>query len=475
MRDRDAHGGATGAGGLMGDRVTVLGLGIEGVDLVRYLTAEGAVVTVSDSRPAEALAAQLESIADCNPTLSLGDNRIVDMTSADAVFVSQGVPRDLPALRVARERGVPLSSMSQLFFERCPAPIAGITGSSGKTTTTALTAGMLERAEIDHVVGGNIGIGLLALLKQITPDTRVVIELSHTQLETLDRSPALACVTNVTPNHLDRYPWERYVALKRRIIDFQGLGDLAILNADDERCLDFSRRARGRVAFTSIEAEIPGDGATLEDDWLVRRSGGEIHRLLRRDEVSLRGEHNLANVLQAAAVAAELGAPDAAITEIARSFAGVPHRLEPVRRVAGVLYINDSIATTPERTLAGLRSFDQPIVLLLGGRDKHLPLRELALFAAGRCRAVITFGEAGGLFAAAVHAAASEGPAAPSEGALIDEAGDVADAVSRAQAHARAGDIVLFAPAGTSFDAYRTFEARGQEFRRAVAELGGAP
>jgi len=450
-----------------GASVTVIGLGIEGIDLVRYLTAQGADVTVSDARSEALLTDQLAAIADCDARLSLGENRVADAEGADAVFVSQGVPQDLPALRAARRADVPISSMSQLFLERCPAPVAGITGSSGKTTTTALTGAMLDQAGIDHVVGGNIGVGLLGLLDEITPETTVVVELSHTQLETVDRSPELACVTNVTPNHLDRYSWASYVDLKRRIFQFQREDDLAIFNLDDEVCAGFAEEVPGRVAYTSMYREIPGDGALLSGGRVVRRDGGEQHDVLGRDEIALRGEHNVANVLSATAIATRLGVPDAAIAETARTFLGVPHRLEPVATVGGVSYINDSIATTPERTLAGLRSFEEPVVLLLGGRDKHLPLREMASLAAERCRAVITFGEASELFAGAVR------DARDSERPAVEQVADVRSAVRRASEVAQAGDVVLFSPAGTSFDAYRTFEQRGADFRAAVAELGG--
>lgn len=355
--------------------------------------------------------------------------------------------------------------MTQLFLERCPAPIAGITGSSGKTTTTALTAAMLDAEGIDYVVGGNIGIGLLGLLDQIKPETKVVVELSHTQLEGVDQSPPLACVTNVTPNHLDQYSWASYVDLKRRIFQFQSGDDLAIFNLDDEVTAGFVDEAPGRVAYTSATRDIPGDGALLTDGELVRREAGSDHALLGYDEIALRGEHNVANVLSAAAIAARLGASDRAIAEAARSFEGVPHRLEPVATIRDVLYVNDSIATTPERTIAGIRSFEEPLVLLLGGKDKKLPLRELAALAVERCRAVVTFGDAGDLFANAVREALD------SKTPTVERVDDLEAAVRTAAQRAQTGDVVLCSPAGTSFDAYRTFEVRGEHFRTVVAAL----
>lgn len=452
-----------------GQRVTVVGLGIEGVDLVRYLAGRGARVTVSDARPAAALRAPLDRIADVpGVTLSLGGHRLDDIAGADAVYASQGVPDDLPALREARRRGVPVSSMTRLFFERCPAPVAGVTGSSGKTTTVALVGAMLAADGADHVVGGNIGVGLLSLLDRIGPGTRVVVELSHTQLASLEQSPHIACVTNVTPNHLDRFSWDAYVGLKRRIFAFQRPGDLAILNIDNPICAAFAQEAPAAVATTAVAHPLPGDGVTVTPTAVVRRQHGTDFTVCRREEIRLRGRHNLDNVLSAVAVAAALGVPDDRAAEAIRAFRGVPHRLEPVAQVAGVTWVNDSIATTPERALAGIGAFAEPLVLLLGGRDKHLPPADLARAAATRCRAVVTFGEAAEHFAAAVTAARD------GDTPVVRSVADVPAAVAAAAELARPGDVVLFSPAGTSFDAYRTFEERGHAFREAVGALPGA-
>ena len=446
----------------------MVGLGIEGIDLVRYLGAQGAQVTVSDARPASALKQSLAAIADVpGVTLTLGGNRERDLDGAEAVFLSQGVPADLPAVRAARERGAEVSSMTRLFMELCPAPIAGITGSSGKTTTTALVGAMLEASGRDYVVAGLIGVGMLGLLDRIAPLTTVVLELSHTQLESIDQSPAIASVTNVTPNHLDRYSWPTYVGLKRRIFEFQRPDDLAIFNVDDEVCAGFADEAPGHVAYTSMARALPGDGVTISGGMIVRRRGGEERPVLPRDEIRLRGEHNMANVIMAIAVAGALEVPDAVAAVAARDFTGVPHRLEPVATLAGVQWVNDSIATTPERTLAGLRSFTEPVVLLLGGRDKHLPTRELAIEAMSRCRAVVTFGEATELFMNALNEVrAGDTP-------TLAQAATVEEAVGEAARLARPGDVVLFSPAATSFDAYRNFEERGRAFREAVYAMAG--
>lgn len=448
-------------------RVTVIGLGIEGIDLVRFLAAEGASVTVSDRRPREELREALDAIADFDVRLSLGANRAEDATTADAVFVSQGVPDDNPAVAAALAAGIPVSTMLELFLDRCPAPVTGITGSAGKTTTTALVAAMLEAERLPHVMGGNIGIGLLSLLPQITPTTRVVVEMSHTQLDRVSVSPHVACVTNVTPNHLDRFAWDDYVELKRRILRFQGPNDIAVLNLDNEVTRGFAEDARGRVVFTSMHGNVPGDGAVLRDGHILRIHDSETAEVIRREEMALRGEHNVENLLAAIAVSAQLGVSVDSAASAARSFTGVPYRLEPVATVRGVLYVNDSIATAPERTLAGLHSYTEPVVLLLGGRDKQLPMGEMATEAVSHCRAVICFGESGDLYAQAVRDAAG-GRDFP-----LVRVDTVDQAVEAASTLAQAGDVVLFSPAATSFDQYRNFEERGRAFRAAVARLDG--
>ena len=454
---------------LRGARVTVIGLGIEGIDLVRFLAGEGARVTVSDMRTADQLQDALLAIADCDVTPSLGANRVEDVIQAEAVFVSQGVPSTLPALVAAQERGIPLSSMLQLFLDRCPAPVTGITGSSGKTTTTSLTGAMLHASGQDYVVGGNIGVGLLSLLPEITPTTRVVAEMSHSQLERARTSPHVACVTNVTPNHLDRYSWEGYIELKRNIVRHQRADDIAVLNLDDEIARSFAGSTPARIVHTSRFEAIPGDGAVVDNGVLVRVLDGEREAVVPHADVALRGEHNIENLLLAIAVASQIGCSAADCEETARTFTGVLHRLEPVATMGGILWVNDSIATTPERTLAGLRAYTEPLVLLVGGRDKYLPNREMAAEAVRRCRAVVAFGESGDLYAEAVREAAQEvGSDLP-----IRRVDSVEDAVTAASGLVREGDVVLFSPAGTSFDRYRNFEERGEAFRVAVRSLAG--
>ena len=452
----------------MGKHVTVLGLGIEGVDVVRYLAAQGATVTVSDSKSPEELSPRIKELDGLPVRFSLGENRVEDALSAEVLFVSQGVPLTVPAIEAARERGIPISSMTRLFLELCPGIVVGITGSSGKTTTTALVGAMFAAAGRKHVIGGNIGVGLLGLLECITPETWVVLEMSHTQLETAGRSPHIACVLNVTPNHLDRYEWDEYVALKLRILQDQKRGDIAVLNLDDEVACSFATETPAHIVWFSSRREPNGDAAAfLRDGGLHWRQGSVETKLLAVEELPLRGAHNVQNALAAIAVGCSAGLGFEAVAHAVREFKPVPHRLELVATVAGVSYYNDSIATTPERAMAGLRSYQEPVVLLLGGREKHLPLEELADAAVERCRAVVCFGEAAGLLDEAVSYASGQAGRELS----IERVETLDEAVAEAHRQARPGDVVLLSPACTSYDAYANFEERGEDFRRLVRRL----
>lgn len=454
---------------LSGKRVTVLGLGIEGVDLVRFATAHGAHVTVSDRRPADRLAEAINELGDLPVEFSLGSNDTSDILEADAVFVSQGVPLDLPGLVEARSGGTTISSMLKLFLELCPGPVVGITGSSGKTTTTALLGEMFRQDGVPHFVGGNIGVGLLEHLPEISPYTWAIIEISHTQLQMADRSPHIACLLNVTPNHLDRFSWERYRELKRNILAHQRPEDYAILSHDDVETRAMAETVCSQRLSFSLSDDIPDDGICVREGWAIWRRHHMDEPLFSINSLALRGIHNQANAIAAAACAATCGVSQPAIASAVSSFKGVPHRLEQVATARNVDFYNDSIGTTPERTLAGLRSFDRPIVLLLGGREKQLPLEELAREAAARCRAIVFFGEAGDKFEKVVANTMRRLPPANRPQAI--RMSNLAEAVEAASRLAKAGDAVLLSPAATSFDAYNNFQERGQHFRDLVQDI----
>jgi len=351
--------------------------------------------------------------------------------------------------------------MMGLFLDICPGPTVGITGSSGKTTTTALVGEMFEADERPFFVGGNIGIGPLNHLPVIRPYTWSVLEVSHTQLQLVERSPHVAAVLNITPNHLDRFTWEEYRQLKANILRHQTTEDVAVLGYDDPECRAIEPLVQGRLLRFSAGSELPGDGVSVRGGRAILRMGRMTEELFRLADVRLRGRHNQTNAVAAAAIASACGILPDAISCAIEAFRGVPHRLELVGEAAGVSYYNDSIATTPERTVAGLRSFDEPVVLLLGGRDKHLPLDDLAGEASQRCRSVILFGES-----AAKIERAFEGSSLP-----VTRVESLTEAIQEAKAVARPGDVVLLSPACTSYDAYDNFEERGEQFRTLVEEM----
>lgn len=457
---------------LGGKRVVVLGLGREGLDLATFLAAAGAEVTVADEQPAERLQDEVARLAGRPVTTYLGElpvDRV--LAGADCVFVSPGVPPEHPLVTAARAGQILVSSLVELFFELCPAPILGVTGSAGKTTTTSLLGEMFRAAGRDVHVGGNIGKPLLGELQRIAPTSDVVLELSSFQLEHLRRSPRVALVTNVTPNHLDRHgTMEAYWEAKRQIIAHQGPGDWAVLNADDAWSLRF--KPRGRSLRFSLEGTV--EGAYLAGSQLMLL--GEP--LVRVDDVPLRGRHNLANVLAAAAAAHAAGIEREPMVAAIRAFRGVPHRLEVVGERGGARYVNDSIATAPERSMAGLRAFHEPLVLIAGGGDKGFPeaaLREWLALAAGRVKHLVLLDSPDPPGRAGVHPLAPriaaalralDGPIPP-----LGEASSMDDAVRQAASVAAPGEVVLLSPGGTSYDRYRDFEERGRDFARAVSEL----
>jgi len=443
----------------VGLRVGVVGLGIEGIDIVRFLHEEGAAeIVVSERKLIDELSDQIRALNGIPFAVEAGGNDPGLAERVDVLFVSQGVPDDLPLLAAARAASVPITAMMRLFLKRCPAPVIGISGSAGKTTVTSLVGAMFEAGERPVFVGGNIGRGLLSALDVIRPDTTVVLEISHTQLVRTDRSPQLAAVLNVTPNHLDQFDWDAYVNLKRRLLRYQQTGDMVVLPSDEPIAAGFDIDTPATLYRFGV-GPFDGPGATVVDGQIVWRDGVEMI-VCPVDAIPLPGAHNRDNVLAAVAIAGAAGLPVGAMATAILNFQGVAHRLETIAEIDGVRFVDDSIATTPERTVAALRAIDGPIVLLLGGREKRLPLQPLLEVAQGRLRAVIGFGEAGALFTEAFRK-----QAAPPR---VVQQDDLAAALETAREIAQPGDTVLLSPAGASFDAYPNFAARGDHFRSLV-------
>ena len=446
---------------MAGARALVYSLGIEGRDLARWLLAQGASVTMADSRSA----AQLE---DASATPPEGVERTVrgellDPEGFDLLAVSQSVLRSNPNVVRARELGIPVVSQMALALRLCRGRVVGITGSSGKSTTTALVGAMAERAGMEHLVGGNLGGSLLDRIEDFPETATVILEMSHTQLQYTDRSPAIAAVTNVTPNHLDQFSWPDYVDLKRSILRYQEADGLAILNADDETSRELRADVRGDLAEVSLAGPVAGDGAWLEGEDIVSRRGGAAETVADAGALRMRGRHNVANAVMAVAIGRAMDLPANAVADALRQFPGLPHRLQVVGRAHGATWINDSIATSPDRAVAALEAVSEPAILLLGGREKALPLDKLQDAARDRCRAAICFGEAATPFAEAMAGAVG----------TVARVETLAEAVEAAAAIAQDGDAVLLSPAGTSFDGYPRFEARGDAFAALVAALEG--
>jgi len=479
-----------------GKRIVIVGLARQGSALARFFCAQGARVTITDIRPAERLEAERAALVALPITYVLGEHPFSLLDGCDLLCLSGGVPPESPLPQEARRRGVPLSNDSLLTLQLAAAPMIGITGSSGKTTTTTLVGEMLRAAGLRPWIGGNIGTPLIDRIPlgqrvEIGAAEPLVLELSSFQLQLFDASPQVSAVLNVTPNHLDRHPsMAHYTASKANILRYQSTADMAVLGIDDavtgrwwrtgrveiqadkgQPALN-ERIAAHRIGFSLREDLSEGAFLRSQDQTLVWRGPAQEREICCVDELRLLGRHNVANVLAACAISGVAGATQAAMRHVATTFAGVAHRLELVRQVGGVRWYNDSIATSPERVVAALKSFDAPLILLAGGRDKHLPWERFADLALQRVSRMILFGEAADLIADAVEAAwarvgdlRSPSPVEVYRCQMLDEAVELAARL------AQPDDVVLLSPGGTSFDAYRDFEERGEHFRRLVKAL----
>ena len=463
--------------------VVILGLARQGKALARFFAEQGWRVTVSDTRKPEALQDTMRELDGLPIRYVLGEHPLSLLDGCDLFCTSGGVPTDLPVVQEAARRGIPLSNDAQEFMRRCPAPIVGITGSAGKTTTTTLVGKMLAEAGFTTWVGGNIGNPLINDLAAMRPTDRVVMELSSFQLELMHVSPQIAGVLNITPNHLDRHKtMEAYSAAKANIVTHQSGSDIAVLSYDEPNARALARLTQAEVRYFSGMAQIGKAnlvdshnrfGAFLQGNTLVlQRAEGQSAVCERRD-LRLRGLHNAINALAAIALADAAGADIPAMARVLTTFTGVEHRLEEIRRVNGALWINDSIATAPERVLAALQSFDEPLILLAGGRDKDLPWEAFARMVIQRVRVLVLFGEATELIRGHVEAALAEARAKHQAVGVetVVAAGTLENAVQIAAQQAQPGDAILLSPGGTSFDAFRDFAARGERFRELVMAL----
>lgn len=459
-------------------QVLVIGFGRQGKALARWLPKIGASVVVNDSRTEEELNLNRRDYPGVRFVLGEHPENIINGIAV--ICVSGGVPLDLPILELAKQRGMTITNDAQLFMERCPAPIIGITGSAGKTTTTTLVGEIVRRAGYKTWVGGNIGDVLLDVLDDIQRDDVVVMELSSFQLELMTISPQVGAILNITPNHLDRHKtMEAYAAAKFNIIKHQHSTNMAVLSADDQMTRRFEDLVVGELAQFSRRKMVLNGAFAMGNRLMVSGTASYDyvpHVLCERSEIPLRGDHNVDNVLAACAIAGSLGlaadrpgiSPET-MREAIINFKPVPHRLEEVAVIDDVSYINDSIATAPERLVAALRSFDEPLVLLLGGADKDLRWEEAVHLSLQKAHKIILFGEEGEKQVRTKARRLFKLMGATER--ILHEVDDLATAVTRAHDLAQAGDVVLLSPGGTSYDAYKDFAERGEHFRQLVDAL----
>ena len=469
-------------------RIVILGLARQGIALARYLAQAGAQVVVSDAQPAEKLQAARAALADLPIEYSLGGHPPALLDGADLLCLSGGVTADLPLAQEARRRGVPLSNDSQIFLDNLPPGVqtVGITGSAGKTTTTTLVGKILNPLTPNPSppsqtgergvgargrgvrgcvwVGGNIGHPLIGEIAQMRAGDLAVMELSSFQLEIMTKSPNVGAVLNITPNHLDRHgTMEAYTTAKSHILLHQNADDIAVLGLDDAGARGLSGLVRGHGLYFSGEQEVQ-QGTFLKGESLTLRWGSHEQAICKTSDIRLRGRHNILNVLAACAISGAAGAEPEQMRAAIAGFTGVEHRLEFVAERGGAKWYNDSIASAPERVIAALKSFDEPIVLLAGGRDKKLPWEDLARLAQTRVKHLVLFGEAGPLIERAITA---EGM----DQAQYTRCEKLLEAVSVAASKASQGDVVLLSPGCASFDEFKDFAERGEKFREWVKAL----
>ncbi len=446
-----------------GKHVLVVGLGRSGRATAICLAKRGAIVTVTDLRPPAAFKAEIAELMPCKVGLELGAHREASFFERDLVVVSPGVPWDLPLLVAARSRRVRVVPEIEVASWFLTQPILGITGSNGKTTTTTLVGRMLEASGFRTFVGGNIGVPLISAVDTVPDDAWLVTELSSFQLEGIESfRPRVAALLNLSRNHLDRHPsFEAYIAAKARIFKNQRADDIAVINADDENVMRLASSIASRKVFFSRRQNLP-DGVFVSKGELRYRVGNLERGLFETAEIPLRGAYNVENVAAAAAAAATIGADFDALRQAVRHFRGVEHRLEFVREISKVQFFNDSKATSVDATAKSLSAFDGGVHLILGGKDKGAPYVPLWSLVRERVSEVLVIGAAADKIAQDLAGAAE-----------IVRAGTLERAVEEAFRRAAPGDVVLLAPACSSYDQFQDFEHRGRVFKELVERLAG--
>lgn len=447
-------------------RVAIVGFGVSHRELAEVLHRQGMDITVCDQ--SEKYEAENKRLLDeMGVKYLLGKNYPEYFDDFDIIFRTPGMYYYHPVLTRARERGIVVTSETEMFFETCPCPIYAVTGSDGKTTTTTLIYEMLKASGKTVHLGGNIGKPLYARIEQIKPEDAAVVELSSFQLLSMRTSPQVAVITNITPNHLNVHKdMQEYIDAKCHILWHQDAFSRAVLSRDNQTTYDLRQFVRGACSYFSRQQKVENGAYLREDGYLIRSRNGAEEVLLHKDEIKIPGVHNVENYLTAIAAVGEDVSREV-ILDVAKNFGGVEHRIEYVRTVDGVRYYNDSIATSPTRVIAGLRSFDQKLIVIAGGYDKNIPYEPLGKDINERVKTLILLGKTG----PKIEKAVTEYPGYHPQELNIIRVSTLEEAVLAARAAAKPGDVVTLSPASASFDLYRNFEERGAHFKRLVQEL----
>lgn len=451
---------------LKNKKIAIIGLGVSNIPLIDYLHDFQAKITVFDKRNEEKIDKDvLEKIENYKISKNFGENYLSNLKDFDIIFKSPSCRSDLPEIEAEVKRGAILTSEIEKVLELAPCKIIAVTGSDGKTTTTSLIYEIVKQ-KYKAYLGGNIGIPLFTKIKEIQPEDVVVLELSSFQLMTMKKSPDIAVVTNVTPNHLDIHKsYEEYIEAKKNIFLNQNEDNTLVLNYDNEITKNFAKTAKSKVIFFSSKEKI--ENGVIYDDGIIKISEDGLRRhLLKLKDTHLRGTHNAENICAAVAATKGLVQIEDQINAI-KGFEGVPHRIEFVREINGSKWYNDSIASSPTRTIAGLNSFDEEIVLIAGGYDKHLDYEPIAKPILDRVKTLILLGQTSGKILNAVKEKQEE------LGIKIDiyKVDTLEEAVEKAKMEAKPNQVVLFSPASASFDMFKNFEERGNKFKELVKNL----
>lgn len=444
-----------------GKNITVIGIGISNLPLIKYLVSLGTNVTACDRRSAEDLGENYTELEKLGVKFNLGDGYLNNL-SGDMIFKTPGMRYDVPELLKAKENGSIVTSEMEVFFEVCPSHIIAVTGSDGKTTTTTLIHKMMTDAGYKTWLGGNIGNPLLTDTEKMKENDWVILELSSFQLHTMRKSPEIAVITNISPNHLDMHKdYKEYIDAKKNIMLYQNEGDTLIVNADNQVTADIGKSASGAVKYFSRN----GMADVYLDGNIIKRG---IVEILNIKDIKIPGMHNVENYMAAIAAVSGLVSKDV-IENVAKTFGGVEHRIELVRTLDGVKYYNSSIDSSPNRTINTLRVFPNKVIMIAGGKDKGIPYDEIGPALAEHVKVLILIGATSDKIQEALDAEINK--TGNGKDIEVIRATSYEDAVNTARSKAHDGDVVLLSPASTSFDMFRNFEERGNLFKKIVNEL----